>query len=210
MPHYTVNFGSQRDAKALNTRITKAWATVGAPGLRFPANSSNTNISKLEVDEMSASKTQSALSRQTLLEHKLTMGMSQYNRPSKSKQRGKASTCSPGFPDELMEQTHDSRPDMRVQAFKQSWSAPTNTRLGNTLDLMASSKDVLLCNMLNNREWKSDKNAVELGRRNMYAAVTSLRREKQKMTMNGWVDCSVPGQHWRRIVDRPKLQKTKK
>jgi hypothetical protein len=215
MPHFTVNFGSQRDPAnnfSGRVRTKEAWATAGkANALHFPASDSRSNNSGLNVaqdlaaDELVASENHSRIRRQKLLSHKLVMGMSQYQGGIESTNlpKHKVSGCSQDFPSELMDVAPDARPGMRIQSFKKSWRAPKGALLGTAPDLMASSKDLLLCNMLNDREWVTDKNSVELGRRNMYAAITSLRREKQKMTMNGWVDCAVPGQHWRRIIEGP-------
>ena len=96
MPHFTVNFGSQRDPAnnfSGRVRTKEAWATAGkANALHFPASDSRSNNSGLNVaqdlaaDELVASENHSRIRRQKLLSHKLVMG--QTPRRPKSRRAG--------------------------------------------------------------------------------------------------------------------------
>ena len=68
--------------------------------------------------------------------------------------------------------------------------------------IQASTKDQRRLSEICDREWNLDKHVTELGRRNMYGDITSLRRERYKLMNHGWVNPNITGHNWRRIVDK--------
>ena len=155
----------------------------------WDANSSSNNHLEIsrQIDEEQAGRRveQKQAERRALLKHKLSLGVSQYAfagllEPERKMQHPNAQT-SADFPADMVLSTPDVRSTLSLQPFKNSWTSNSVRRMSvGPETIQASTKDQRRLSEICDREWNLDKHVTELGRRNMYGDITSLRRERRE------------------------------